>query len=54
MRIMINWNKEQTKKRARYPFSPKEDELLLKLVQRYGDNDNWELIASHFEKRNIR
>ncbi|KAK8837404.1 hypothetical protein M9Y10_036838 [Tritrichomonas musculus] len=45
---------EIKKRRKRRPFSKKEDQLLLELVQKYGEEDKWKKIASQMKGRNCR
>lgn len=48
--------KNQVKHRTRFPFSAKEDQLLMQLVKQFGTDDkiNWYIIAMHIEGRSAR
>lgn len=50
------YQKAQTNQRTRFPFSIKEDQLLIHLVKQYGTKDkiNWYIIAMHIEGRTAR
>lgn len=49
-------DKSQAPHRTRFPFSAKEDQLLIQLVKQFGINDkiNWYYIAMHIEGRSAR
>lgn len=52
----MNLNESQVKHRTRFPFSLKEDQLLMQLVKQFGIDDkiNWYIIAMHIEGRTAR
>lgn len=54
--IPINPNESQIKHRTRFPFSLREDQLLIQLVKQFGIDDkiNWYIIAMHIEGRTAR